>query len=433
MKKIRTPNSFQCNCVKVKTPVTPIGLLYLMCGFFLLHPIIIKSQCPPPGRIELCSQEELILFAQLYPNCETLEGDLIISLEVEDLRPLPRIKEILGDLEIYETDSLFRLDGLDSLQYISGDLRIAINLRLVDLEGLSHLQEIGGGLYFYQHRNYIDSLTQIDGLRNVRKVGRFISIRNNDYLSNLDGLSGLTEIPEDLRIQSNLSLKNIEGLRNLRKIGGHLRLIGLRVLQDLNGLKNLESIGNQVTIMGLSSIKNLKPLSKLKTIGGKLQINLNPELSSLEGIEELDHETISELILRDNIKLNLCHVKSICDWIKHKQFQIYDIDHNLDACDSYALIEEACRSVGTIQFADNLEWSVYPNPAEDQIRIQLANIQNSGFFQILNLQGQEVKQFRIQQGMDHDWIRLDDLPSGVYLCRVLYNDSTSAFLKFIKE
>ncbi len=166
---------------------------------FIFHRKHLFTQCPTEERIELCSQEEVQLFAELYPDCKHIMGDLIISLEVEDLRPILGIQEIDGYLEIYETDSLFNLDGLDSLRRVGGDLRIAVNLRLVDMEALTQLLEIGGGLYIYQHYNNIDSLTQINGLRNLRSVGRFISIRNNNYLSNIDGLSGLTEIPEDLR------------------------------------------------------------------------------------------------------------------------------------------------------------------------------------------------------------------------------------------
>ncbi|MBK9630167.1 MAG: hypothetical protein IPO62_03715 [Saprospiraceae bacterium] len=398
---------------------------------FIFHLKPLFTQCPTEERIELCSQEEVQLFAELYPDCKHIMGDLIISLEVEDLRPILGIQEIDGDLEIYETYSLFNLDGLDSLRRVGGDLRIAVNLRLVDMEALTQLLEIGGGLYIYQHYNNIDSLTQINGLRNLRSVGRFISIRNNNYLSNIDGLSGLTEIPEDLRIQSNLSLKNIEGLSNLRKIGGHLRLIGLRVLQDLNGLRNLEEVGDQTTIMGLSAIKDLKPLNKLKTLGGKLQINLNPELTTLDGIKDIDHWTISELIIRDNIKLDYCHVQSICAWIKNRQSQPYDVDHNLGDCDTYEKIETACSSVGTIDVQIANMGISYTNPVEDILHIRLIEpIPFDLKIQLFNSMGGLCFEFT-QIHSENISIPISHLPSGHYYFRI-YADHFSKSYQWVK-
>jgi len=403
--------------------------IFFLVFLFYLKPII--AQCPTEERIELCSQEEVQLFAELYPDCMHIMGDLIISLEVEDLKPIRGIHEIEGDLEIYETDSLYNLDGLGSLRRVGGDLRIAVNLRLVDMEALTQLLEIGGGLYIYQHYNNIDSLTQINGLRNLRSVGRFISIRNNNYLSNIDGLSGLTVIPEDVRIQSNFSLKNIEGLSNLRKIGGHLRLVGLRVLQDLNGLRNLEEVGDQTTIMGLSAIKDLKPLSKLKTLGGKLQINLNPELTTLDGIKDIDRWTISELIIRDNIKLDYCHVQSICDWIKNRQSQPYDVDHNLGDCDTYEKIENACSSVGTNEVHSTGLRISYTNPVQDILQIRLIDQVSSDLkLQIFNSTGGlcfEITQISSQNIS----IPISHLPSGHYYFRI-YSDHFSKSYQWVK-
>ncbi len=405
--------------------------IFFLAFLFHLKPII--AQCPTEERIELCSQEEVQSFADLYPDCKHIMGDLIISLEVEDLRPILGIQQIEGDLEIYETDSLFNLNGLDSLRRVGGDLRIAINLRLVDMEALTQLHEIGGGLYIYQHYNNIDSLTQINGLRNLKKIGRFISIRNNNYLSNIDGLVGLTEIPEDLRIQSNLSLKNIEGLSNIRKIGGHLRLVGLRVLQDLNGLRNLEEVGDQTTIMGLSAIKNLKPLGKLKTLGGKLQINLNPELTTLEGIQDLDHRTISELIIRDNIKLNYCHVKSICDWIHHRQSQSFDIDHNLGVCDSYALIETACQSVGTSdEKRTSINIILMPNPATDRVEIRLSNDTHPvNELSLMDATGITILTQNFDAASKITVLDLSHYTAGIYFIRIIDQNGRTAVRKLI--
>lgn len=401
---------------------------------FLIHLKPVLTQCPTEERIELCSQDEVQFFAHLYPKCKRIKGDLIISLEVEDLSPIQGIQEIEGDLEIYDTDSLFNLDGLDSLSRVGGDLRIAVNLRLVDMGALSSLTEIGGGLYIYQHYNNIDSLTHINGLRNLRKVGRFISIRNNVYLSNVDGLSGLTEIPEDLRIMSNQSLKNIEGLKNLRRIGGHLRLVDLKVLQDLNGLRNLQEVGDQTTLMGLSAIVDLKPLSNLKTLGGKLQINLNPQLASLEGIDHINHWTISELIIRDNIRLDYCHVKSICDWISHRLAQPYAIDHNLGSCDSYPLIEGACQSVNNEDLNyDQKSISIFPNPASDKVSIVLPDNQSYSTIDLLDCPGRILLSIYVPAATRPISVDLHTLPPGLYYIRFMDQKRSTVIQKLIVE
>jgi len=74
---------------------------------------------------------------------------------------------------------------------------------------------------------------------------------------------------------------------------------------------------------------------------------------------------------------------------------------------------------------NNLQVSLYPNPATDMLNIEMANEINS--IEIYNIQGQKVRTANQKQ------INISDLAAGLYMVRIQDNDNGIATKKFVKK
>jgi len=106
----------------------------------------IYAGCFPDG-ITFSSQAELDDFPELYPDCVTILGDVIVSgFGIENLGPLLQLKHIKGDLIIKENGRLHDLLGLSDALKVDGELIIKCNPVLVDCEMIAvceHLKKEG--------------------------------------------------------------------------------------------------------------------------------------------------------------------------------------------------------------------------------------------------------------------------------------------------
>ena len=84
----------------------------------------------------------------------------------------------------------------------------------------------------------------------------------------------------------------------------------------------------------------------------------------------------------------------------------------------------------SIQKALKVEISIFPNPAKSALTIQFSEYNNSESIQILNVQGQLVKQVKLELNHNNisNSIDVSDLASGLYILKA-GNIST----RFVKE
>ena len=102
----------------------------------------IRSECSPTTICKLGlvqDDKDINDFPLLYPNCKTLESDLIIMGTVDYLYPLLQLEKINGQVHISSSNSLMSLNGLRNLEEINGPLTIAWNSGLVDIDEISKL------------------------------------------------------------------------------------------------------------------------------------------------------------------------------------------------------------------------------------------------------------------------------------------------------
>jgi hypothetical protein len=74
--------------------------------------------------------------------------------------------------------------------------------------------------------------------------------------------------------------------------------------------------------------------------------------------------------------------------------------------------------------------NIYPNPLSEKITIELSGIPCTRQLSIMNLNGQEVMQYKITESKTQ--IDITSLPSGVYFVR-LTNDKTVQVGKIVKQ
>ncbi|MBL4662515.1 MAG: T9SS type A sorting domain-containing protein, partial [Flavobacteriaceae bacterium] len=281
----------------------------------------------PPGDITFASQVELDQFIIDYPDCTTIQGNLLIGdglgfVDIDDVGPLQIITTVLGALYIQGTD-LTDIDELSSLAGINGELWIFFNPLITSLDGLSNLTAIGNLELYIQGNNVLASLT---GLENINpETIDYISIESNASLTVCNVLSVCTFITTlgnggNIFINSNatgcntpqevqdscigvlpecpsgdfqfLTQEEVNHFTlqypNCTQFPGDLRIGGTAQsdIDDLASLQDITSITGSL-IVSKTSLTNLQGLNSLITINNGLSIGLNNDITSVNGLNNL--------------------------------------------------------------------------------------------------------------------------------------------------
>lgn len=312
--------------------------------------------------LTLTTQAEVDSFPVQYGSCVQIPGFLSITgLDITHLDSLHHIKKI-GDGLLINTTSLTNLNGLENLETVGSSLSIRNSLLLTDISQLSSLDSVGGSL-----RIENTLLANLNGLNGIRYVPATVSILNNPALLSLTGLSSLQRIGQSLTIQNNALLPNLSGLDALKIIGTGLSiqyndqlstldgLAGLETvftvfriennpsLDSLAGLTSLKSIGSELFIRNNAELKNVGSLKSLTSLR-RLTVSNNPQLTGLKGLENLDHNQLTNLNLQNSINLSVCNIKSICNYLSLVPARSALISGNALTCNSKPNILASCAS-----------------------------------------------------------------------------------------
>ncbi|MBL6985808.1 MAG: hypothetical protein ISR72_01985 [Methylobacter sp.] len=125
------------------------------------------------------------------------------------------------------------------------------------------------------------------------------SILYSDYFDVSSATLSIQALDFTGQTLSNTDLATFSVVRN---IIGNLKISDNSTLTSLSGLDNLESIEGDLTITQ-SGIKHINGLNMLERVKGKIDINHNPELTTINGVTSLD--TVDTLItITHNAALN---------------------------------------------------------------------------------------------------------------------------------
>jgi hypothetical protein len=288
-------------------------------------------------------------------------------LEIRDNDALTNLSGLsaltsVGAISITKNDALTNLSGLSALTSVGTDVYIIDNVALTNLSGLSALTTVGNSLYivrnpvltmlsslsalstvgnslYISNNTALVNINELAGLTNVQTV----YIESNNALANLSGLSGITSLAGDLNISSNYGLTSLTGLSALTSIGGSLSITSNGVT-NLNALSSLTSVGGSLTISGSSSLTNITGLSGITSVGGFVSIIINPLLTSLTGLENINPSTITNLQLRYCNSLSVCELPNICSYLSVPSNPA-TINDNAANCVSRAAVLAACQAL----------------------------------------------------------------------------------------
>jgi len=207
----------------------------------------IHAQCPP-GDVILNTQQLVNEFAELYPNCIEIAGDLSIGTEgsssdITDLTPLNKITTVQKRLIIYNNWILTSFADLENITTVGGHITIAVNDELLSLNGLENITTVNGNLTITRN----PKLTNLSGLQNIT------SISEQFWLGTLIGINDLDDLPpialvKRIWLENNDNLTDITGLDNVNFSGlNMLRFYGndkLAICESVNVCNYLHDGGN---------------------------------------------------------------------------------------------------------------------------------------------------------------------------------------------
>ncbi len=150
----------------------------------------------------------------------SIDGNLTIyHTNLSDLSFLENVTEVTGNVDIYSNLSLVSLNGLSKLKKIGGYLSISSNHSLGECYDRGHTFEE----YPIVCRGYDHHFSSMNALHSLEEIGGYLLIENNG-IKNLDGFRNLKKIGDVLMITHNLNLKNIDGLSNLKSVNGYVNI-----------------------------------------------------------------------------------------------------------------------------------------------------------------------------------------------------------------
>jgi len=219
----------------------------------------------------------------------------------------------IGDAVSQQSD-IIDLSGLASFHKVNGFLRIRRNWQLTSLNGLENVFHVGGyllvgssaveNLDVFQDNTFVGESIFIDVSAGVTSIGSFKDITELDALSisgfSIPDLSAFSNLTKVNSVQLTGGNRNMQGLNKLERVEDAFWVNG-GSLESYDGLDALKYVGGRFWIYQNPFITDLSGLESIETIG-LLEISNNPNLQSLQGIENLKSTPIG-IDIKDNPRL----------------------------------------------------------------------------------------------------------------------------------
>ena len=401
-----------------------------------------QSECPDASSISLTSQEEVDAFVAQYPNCTEIIGDFEISgLSINDISALEYITLIDGELSIIGT-SLTNLEGLNNIESFNS-LTISNNALLTTIEDLGMEGIIANEI------NITDNplLESLEGLSNVSNdYFGYIFLMDLPLVTSLEPLSNFTGTAS-FYIQ-NLAITDLTGLEQITNTN-FILLINLPSLTSLEGLNQLTSfinlsnvrfgndLPNQINgfssglIIDNTSISNLSPLNSLISLANNnLGFYDNPNLTNLEGLSNLNPDSVNQLEIAGNSSLSNCAISVICQIIDSENTEFVNIETNNENCNSVEEVQAICANLSSDVFESAIE-KVYPNPFNNQINVVLNHPNDKTDVSLFDISG---KVLMSQSFLNNEEIILntENLNQGVYFLNIQNESGKNETIKLVK-
>ena len=314
----------------------------------------------------------LFISSLSFSQCPAGNITLSTQAEVDDfVLTYPGCTELLGNL-IIEGNSINNFKGLSGITQIAGSLRV-LNTQILDFMGLQFLETVGGEF----------------------------DINNNSTLINLSGLDLLASVRRFF-VYQNQSLKSLDGIDSLTTI------------TDLESISIFDN-ESLISINALSTVVNCPDCF--------IVVEANPNLTNLEGLENIPPDDMFFLRLVDNQNLVVCNLQNICTYLLDGGD--HTIENNASGCSSAAEILDNCF-FSIAEQAVAIQIVLAPNPVSEKFLIRVAEGMSFKKATVYSIFGEQL--FLTTE----ETIDCTQLTTGIYFVEVT-TDRGSITKKIIKK
>lgn len=354
-------------------------------------------------------------------NLVQVQGGFIVRLNpaLISFNGLHSLTSIGGSMQVMENNSLPNLGGLENLVTVGTEIIIEDNALMTDLQGMMNLksaheirikynpslktinsfgslEKLTGKLYIM----YNDSLVDLAGFNQLDTIMGQLLIRINPSLLSLNGLDNLTYVGDLVSIWAE-KINTLEALSNLHYIGDGLDIEhtdSLRTLEGLEGLYGIKGLsGNNggLCLIDNAALEDISALSNITSLKW-IYIHENHVLESLTGLDHINPNGISHLIIENNDMLSECEVLSICQYLMDGGDNT--IINNETGCNTVDEVIEACEWVNVSEEPVYDEITIEPNPTESIITVRFRG-QGSGYreLSVFDLSGRLVDRVSVEE------------------------------------
>ncbi|MTB53553.1 hypothetical protein [Lewinella sp. W8] len=387
----------------------------------------LRDQCDEfplcPYDLVIDDENSAAEFGAMFPNCEQVNGSLIINPGGRDLLPLQNVRRVRNGLRLINSD-LESLDGLQGLEEI-GELEVINPVNLPNFIGLESLKRIRNNLFIVNAQE----LTSLAGLDSLREVPNGISINQTPRLRDFNGLSQL-QSTNGISIRNCVSFRSLNGLDSLRVLGG-LVIDNASSMTRPGGIPLLSTVDRLIFAnnSGLSSLDGLEHLDTLRL--GLILID-NGQLRDIGALDNAVPGILVEtgfysLTVSGNSNLSACASPLICAMLEDPDRVSSFIADNREGCNSREQVDEACLTgVSPRPVATSLP--VFPNPTTGSLSLDPALHGRPIDWRLLSITGQLLDEgASIPTAFDFSW-----LPKGTYFLH-LREEATHYRARFVRQ
>ena len=435
------------NDFKTNDPHAMKNLLFIIV-FALISFTLASQSCLPEGII-FQNQADIDNFQVNFPGCAHIEGDVEIEGDhIYNLDGLSVVTAIGGQLYITNNDSLTDITGLSALTGIWGSLLISSNPMLTSLEGLESLITVPADV-FISNNLLLNDISAIGNINSDSVAELWItsnaalSICDNaficSYLSNPNGTVSIKnnapgcanppEVADDCGItlgclpSGNYNFYHQADIDNFQanypgctELAGETLINGSDIT-NLAGLNVVTTINGSLKFFNCTQLESLAGIESITQINGPLSIIGNSLLTDISALNNLDTIGLTFLSISNNALLSNCAIEPVCSYL----FGTFGASHcnvvnNDDGCKTMDEILMAC-SVGTeeIIYKDENQIHIVPNPAKDNVTVEVPGSSSKFQISIFNLNGQEImKQSSDKTSAEFD---ISFLKPGIYFVK----------------
>lgn len=383
--------------------------------FLTFMPLCILAQesCFAEG-LTLYDQSQVTNFAQNYPDCTSIEGDLILNgnvnfIGMEQLVEIQGYIRCGGDGECVNAGPHEDFLGLENVTILGG---IDLEEHSFSFEGLSSLETINEN--FLLEECYI---TDFGALSSLVSIGGDFHMNETDFES-FNGLENVVSVGGFFRVYDNNTLLTTDAVGSLISVGGYFQFDDCPSLTDFTYFTQLTQVGGDFEISDCPSISTLEGFENVMSIDGELLIVDCPALINIEGVASIDSESITSVSISNNPMLSYCSVASVCGHLLDGGESA--IQMNSDGCATTQEVESQCFvNIGVV---DAVLFSIKSNVVNDAL--QVTNPMNINF-RIYNQEGKMV-----QQTNGSGTIFVNELSAGMYTISAVEH---GVQLRFVKE